>query len=86
MVCAASAPVAVWTIEALYCLGIWMCLCDVGPHFSHPIELFVAKRTSVNGGDNLNIIDLVIYGSKQRLVTIVIIRFLLLDCDPGGHS
>ena len=81
-----AAPVTVWTIVLLYCFGVRMCLGNVGPHICHPIEHFIAKWTSVNGCNNLNIVDLVIYGSKQSLVTIVIIGFLLLDCDPGGHS
>ena len=79
-------PVAVRTIVVLHCFGVRMCLGNVGPHINHPIELFVAKRTSVNGGDCLNIVYMVISGSKQRLIFIVIIGFLLLDFDPGGYS
>ena len=81
-----AAPVAVRTFVVLHCFRVRMCVSNVGPHFTHLVELFVAKRTSVNGSDFLNIVNLVISGGKQRLVIIVIIRFLLFDCHAGSHS
>ena len=63
-----AAPVTVRTLVVLNCFGVRMCLDNVGPHFTNLLELFVAKRTSVKIGDDLNIVDLVISRSKQRLV------------------
>ena len=59
-----AAPIAVWTFKVLYSFGVRMSLTDVSPQPPLPIELFVADRTSVDGG--LYVIDLLIESRTGR--------------------